>query len=192
MNAHVLSVVTFPAGARLAQPQTDVRPTSRHAPAIEVMTDFLRVPPVTAQPEELVSEAEARMIRRGVRSVLVTHVNDELVGILTATDILGEKLVQVARDRGISAREVRVADLMTPASTMDALRLDEVMRATVADVIATLQHLGRQHALVVDSASDTPVVRGIFSSTQIARQLGEELPVHVKARTFAEIEAALK
>jgi hypothetical protein len=56
-------------------------------------------------------------------------------------------------------------------------------------VLETLRRLGRQHALVADRGN---TVCGIFSISQIARQLGLELPSGGSvARTFSEIEAAL-
>ena len=70
-------------------------------------------------------------------------------------------------------------------------------------MLETLRRVGRQHALVVDydvipprRLIDQPVtrtmVRGIFSISQAARQLGVGLPTGGEvARTFSEIEAAL-
>jgi hypothetical protein len=55
-------------------------------------------------------------------------------------------------------------------------------------VLETLRRAGRQHALVVERA----MVRGIFSISQIARQLGVSVPAGGEvALTFSEIEAAL-
>jgi hypothetical protein len=47
----------------------------------------------------------------------------------------------------------------------------------------------RQHLMV--SEGDGRRIRGLFSATQIARQLGVELQTTDIARTFADIEAAL-
>ena len=59
----------------------------------------------------------------------------------------------------------------------------------VGHVLETLRRAGRQHALVSDAEG---MVRGVFSISQIARQLGVAPPVGGEvARTFAEIEAAL-
>jgi CBS domain-containing protein len=64
-----------------------------------------------------------------------------------------------------------------------------VETARVGHVLETLRRAGRQHALVVDGERR---VRGIFSISQIARQLGVALPAGGEvARTFSEIEAAL-
>ena len=63
--------------------------------------------------------------------------------------------------------------------------------ATIAQ--ATLKEAGRQHALGVDRDQLTreEIVRGVFSATQIGRQLGVPNLSFEVARTFAEIEAEL-
>ena len=64
--------------------------------------------------------------------------------------------------------------------------------ASVGNIVASLQQARRQHALVVQAGVDgVPLVRGIFSLSQIARQLGVPLQVPDAASSFAEIEAAL-
>ncbi|MCX7945806.1 MAG: CBS domain-containing protein [Hydrogenophilus sp.] len=192
MAVSPLKTITVTSKPHLSRPALSVTPTTPQSPAIDVMTDFMRVPPVVAAPNESAAEAEQRMIRRGVRSVLVVDDQDQIVGLLTAADTMGEKPLQTADRLGISPKELRVVDLMTPIEQLDALSFDQVARATVAEIVATLQHIGRQHALVLDTAQREPIVRGIFSATQIARQLGTEIAVHTTARTFAEIEAYLK
>jgi hypothetical protein len=90
-----------------------------------------------------------------------------------------------------------VSEVMTPADLLEAMELKDVQQVRVGDIVETLKQTGRQHALVIesasaDAASPTLTVRGIFSLTQIARQLG--LPPQMGggvARTFAEIEAAI-
>jgi hypothetical protein len=60
-------------------------------------------------------------------------------------------------------------------------------------VLETLRRDGRQHALVVEPDGARTMVRGIFSISQIARQLGVEVPGGAEvARTFSEIESAIK
>jgi hypothetical protein len=82
---------------------------------------------------------------------------------------------------------------MTPHDELEALMLSEVLAAQVGHIVATLKACGRQHALVVEreESSGWQRVRGIFSSTQIARQLGMEISITRKAETFAELEAEL-
>jgi hypothetical protein len=58
--------------------------------------------------------------------------------------------------------------------------------------VATLKKSGRQHAVVVEvDRNGGQTVRGLFSATQIARQLGVAIQTSEVARTFSEIEAQL-
>lgn len=163
------------------------------SPAIEAMTDFSRVAAVSIAPEALIDEANARMISRGVRLLMVLGKDDEVVGLITARDILGEKPLQVAQARACKRDELRVADLMTPIGSIDTLTLDDVLRARVGEILDALKQLGRQHILVEDNDPQTglPRVRGVFSATQIGRALGVPVLGFDLPRTFAEIEAAL-
>ena len=167
------------------------------SPATAVMTDLSRVAAVTTRSFATVDEAHRSMIAHGVRALFVVDAQATVLGILTSTDVLGEKPIQVAEQRGKRHDEVFVREVMTPADRLEAMDFEEVQRARVGDIVASLRQSGRQHALVIeaasaDAASPARTVRGIFSLTQIARQLG--LPhqaVHDVPRTFAEIEAAI-
>ena len=168
------------------------------SPALEVMTDLARVSPATIRPQAPLEGANQFMISRGVRLLLVVDVRDIVVGVLTATDVLGEKALRVAVERGIKRGELTAGDLMTPAESVEVIALRDVEGARVGHVLETLRRAGRQHALVVEeeaAAGSGPrraAVRGIFSVSQLARQLGLLLPQAGEvARTFAEIEAAL-
>jgi hypothetical protein len=93
---------------------------------------------------------------------------------------------------------------MIPADQVEVIPLSDVAAARVGHVLETLRRAGRQHALVIDF-DDIPstrplapparraMVRGIFSLSQIARQLGVALAGGGEvARTFSEIEAAIR
>jgi hypothetical protein len=71
--------------------------------------------------------------------------------------------------------------------------MDDVADARVGDIVATLRGAGRQHAIVLDKDENSgqESLRGIFSVTQIARQLGVSIESDGKAQTFAELERAL-
>jgi hypothetical protein len=65
--------------------------------------------------------------------------------------------------------------------------------ARVGNAVATLKRFGRNHLLVVESASaqSPPRVRGVISRAQIERQLGTTLDIAPIASSFSEIERAL-
>ncbi len=162
------------------------------SPALQVMTDLSRIPPATIGADATIDEANHAMIYRGVRLLFVVDEARRIAGIVTATDILGERPLLAAHRRSLGRHELRVGDIMTPAAELDAIELSMVTRAEVGHVVATLKACGRQHAIVVDrDAEGRQIVCGVFSASQIARQLGVPLHAGDKARTFAEIEAAV-
>ncbi len=175
-------------GARVAQPPTPQRVTLDD-PAFSVMTDLREVHAATVTPEEPIDAANARMIRRGVRLLFVLDPQGAVSGVITATDLLGEKPVRFMQERGVTHAEIQVADIMTPAPMIEALALLEVAQMRVGHIVATLKAVRRQHLMVAED--DGRRIRGLFSASQVARQLGVQLQTFEVAQTFADIGAAL-
>jgi len=174
------------------------------SPAAQVMTDLARVAPATIRPQAPLAGANQFMITRGVRLLLVVDDHENVLGLITATDLLSEKPMRAATDRGLRRDELTVADVMIPADQVEVIAYADVQGARVGHVLETLRSAGRQHALVVDydeipserplvPAARRAMVRGIFSISQIARQLGVAVPAAGEvARTFSEIESAIR
>lgn len=160
--------------------------------AMLVMTDLKRVAAAVCAQQDTMDQAHAHMMQRGVRMLLVVDDRQNLAGIVTTNDILGEKPVAVAQEKRIRHGDILVSDIMTPADRLEAFDLRVVQSARVGQVVASLQQARRHHALVVQARSDgSREVRGLFSLSQIARQLGMPLTLPAEAKSFAEIEAAL-
>ena len=185
-----LAIRELGVGASFRRPtQTQAARVTPDSSALQVMTDLARVSPATIRPQAPLAGANQFMITRGVRLLLVVDEHDTILGLITATDLLGERPMQVATPRGLRRDELGVADVMTPAAQIEVLALADVEAARVGHVLETLRRLGRQHALVVDPRN---TVCGIFSISQIARQLGVTVASGGEvARTFSQIEAAL-
>ena len=166
-------------------------PVRADSPAVEVMTDLSKIPAATVSPDDSLPAANQSMLLRGVRLLLVSNVEGRLRGVVSTVDLLGEKPVLQAQNRGVKRDELCVADVMTPVENMQVLQLGEVLRADVGHIVSTLKAVSRVHALVVETVQGKQVLRGIFSANQIARQLGVSVVSHEAARTFAEIEAAI-
>jgi CBS domain-containing protein len=166
-------------------------PVRADSPALEVMTDLSKIPAATVSPDEMLPEANQSMLLRGVRLLLVASNDGRIRGVITTNDLLGEKPVLVAQNRGIKRNELRVSDVMTAVDHMEVMRLSDVAKAEVGHIVATLKAATRVHALVVEERDGKQVLRGVFSASQIARQLGISVVTHEAARTFAEIEAAI-
>ena len=160
--------------------------------ALDCMTDLQRVTAVTGHADERIDVANERMKRRGVRLLLVVDEARGVKGVISAADVLGERPMQVVQSRGIRRADVLIRDIMTPQEELHVLQMEDVRLAKVGHIVATLKAAGRQHAVVVDvDAQGRQKVRGIFSASQIARQLGVVIQTTEIARTFAEVEAML-
>jgi CBS domain-containing protein len=183
-----LTLTALTPGSRISD-ATPPRHVTLDDPALAVMTDLQHVSVASTTPEEPIEEAHAMMIRRGVRLLFVLDAAGAVQGVITATDLLGEKPMRFMQDRGIPHSEIRVADIMTPAAHLEAIALQDLASMRVGHVVATMHAVRRQHLMV--SEGDGRHIRGLFSATQIARQLGVELQTTEVARTFADIEAAL-
>lgn len=165
------------------------------SPALAVMTDLSARHCATISPKASLEEANRVLINRGVRMLIVTESADGVaVGLITSTDLLGEKPVLVAHDTNVHVKDLSVSDIMVSSRDMEVLHYEDVQRACVGDIVATLKSVGRGHCLVVRPKNDregSQELIGIFSATQIARQLGIHIHTHEIAKTFSEIEAAL-
>lgn len=161
-------------------------------PATNVMTDLNKVSLVSVRANTSMDGANAKMIRNGVRMLLVLDDNEQLVGLLTATDVLGEKPMRFLQNMGGTHADIMVRDIMSTQRELEVMKIEDVQHAKVGQIVASLKKSHRQHALVVAEGADgRQTVCGLFSITQIARQLGAQVQSFELAHTFAEIEAVI-
>jgi CBS domain-containing protein len=181
-------------GTTLAQAQpTDNAPVTLASPALAVMTDLTQVKAATTHPRTTLRQAEQAMIYQGVRMLFVVTEMPLIEGLITATDLGGDKQMRVVHERHLHYDELSVADVMTELGALDAIDFAVVRAAAVGNAVATLQRLGRNHLLVVEAATaQTPRrVRGVISRSQVERQLGRPIDITPIANSFSEIERAL-
>ncbi len=186
---HVLPVVPLQRGATFVTPkQLIAQEVGMDHPALSVMTDFSTVTAHTILPLESIEVARTRMIHHGVRSLLVSDDQHHILGVITANDLSSERPMHVIRTQGIRHADVLVKDIMTPRENLEVICMSDLQKAKVGDIVTTLQTQGRQHALVVERGPDqSQKLRGLFSASQIGRQLGTSIQTVPVARTFAEL-----
>lgn len=188
-----LQVTLLKVGSSFVRPvQTLPERVKLSDPATSVMTDLNKVSVVSVRAMTSMDKANAKMISYGVRMLLVLDDNEQLVGLLTATDVLGEKPMRFLQNMGGIHADITVRDIMTTQRELEVLKMEDVQNAKVGQIVASLKKFGRQHALVaIEGADGRQLVCGLFSITQIARQLGAQIQSFELARTFAEIEAVI-
>jgi CBS-domain-containing membrane protein len=192
MNEYKSLAVQYLSGHILVAKPVSPNPVAFDSPAINVMTDLRQIYAAVITPGTPMEIANTYMMQRGVRTLLVMHDDNSLAGIITATDILGEKPMRFIQERGVKHNEILVMDIMTPLDMLEAIPLEEVMHARVGNIVASLRESGRLHALAIDDNTvGSPRICGIFSWTQIEKQLGMTIQPTNAAHSFAEIESVL-
>ena len=190
----VLKTFRLEAGTAIAQAQPwHTAAVTLESTALDVMTDLTLVKAATTAPSTSLRQAEQMMIYLGVRMLFVVTDMPSIEGLITTTDLHGERQMRLVHERNLRYDELCVSDVMTGLSMLEAVDLEQMKAARVADVIATLKVFGRNHMLVVERASGRADrrVRGVISRAQIERQLGVPIDVTPIASSFSEIERAL-
>nr|VFK12169.1 MAG: CBS domain-containing protein [Candidatus Kentron sp. LPFa] len=165
------------------------------SPALDVMTDFRYVQPVTVEPNTSIDDALEEMKSKGVRLLLVVEEEEKIIGVITSKIILGEEPIRIVEKNRIPRAEITVSMVMTPQSEVTVINLISVRNAKVGHIVATLRKLNRKHLLVIDIDKTTGKqdVCGLFSTSQIGRQLGVMVvPAMPAAQTLAEIKQQLE
>lgn len=185
----VLSHIRLSPKTRFEHPPQPPELIHLDSPATTVMTDFRFVHPVTTSADVPIDTALQKMKTSGVRLLLVTDEADEIVGIVTAHDIMGEKPIKIVEEARVQRSQIKVSTIMTPQQHIEVLNMMSVRNAEVGHIIETLRQLERQHMLVVEVASDdTQRVVGMFSTSQISKLLGRDVTEEVApAHSLAEI-----
>jgi len=166
--------------------------------ALSVMTDLENASAITVPGITPIDQALEPMIQSGVRSLFVLDSESHVLGLVTSYDIQGEKPIRYLQSLDCTHRtccrgDVRVIDIMEPMDKLENLDFEKVRNATVGNIVATFRRTGRKHLVVVahNRDQDEPTIRGIFSATQLERQLDMTLVATSTTHSFAEVEQAL-
>ncbi|MCZ7561416.1 MAG: CBS domain-containing protein [Burkholderiaceae bacterium] len=168
-------------------------PVTPASPASAVMTDLTQVRAVTVNPTTALQQAEQFMIHQRVHMLFVVSEMPELQGLVTTTDLRGDRVMRAVQERNVHYEDLCVADAMTPLSMLDAIDYHRLAGARVSNVVATLRKHGRNHLLVIEAASGAQPerVRGVISRAQVERQLGTVIEASGPAFDLAELGQAM-
>lgn len=167
-------------------------------PALNLLTDFRLTPAISVLATTQIDQALTQMICSRVRLLFVVDPVFSLLGAITSYDIQGEKPLRYLQSRdcriGICSRDdILVQDIMAPVNEWRVVNYQQLINATIADLILTFQELGQRHLIVVEPmrGRNGQTVRGLISLTDLERALETSIqPVNV-AESFAEIRREL-
>lgn len=163
-------------------------------PAIAVMRDFREKPPATISGDMSVKDARVLMKLADVPLKLVVNGSGEFVGIISLKDILGKKAMATAHAMGAGLEEVQVKDIMERANQFPSIHIRHLNNVRIGDVVETFNQAQTDHFLVFEDDENRPGrtrLRGLISSSLIARRLRIALESSARARSFSEIVHAV-
>ncbi|WP_438970618.1 CBS domain-containing protein [Methylophaga sp.] len=170
----------------LVQPE-DFNEITTASPALTIFTDFKQHLPLVIDADTPAMQADYLMKKAHVRLKLVVDKDRELIGTISLQE-LNEQYIQILQNQGVDRADISVRDLMIPRSQQKVVHYQQLVDATIDDVLDALQKNGTLHCLVVDTEQHQ--IRGIISASDIARRL--HIPVEIATpTTFVDIFKAV-
>jgi CBS-domain-containing membrane protein len=160
------------------------------SPAMELLTDFEISRPHMIEQSITVATAKGLMTSTHVRLNLVIDKDERFKGVVTLADLVSIKVMQAKEKTGLAMEELSVGEVMTRKDSLHAIDIRQFHHATIGDILLTMKSFGDQHVLVLDSARNS--IRGIVSSSDIARALHESVYICERANSFADIYRAVR
>jgi CBS domain containing-hemolysin-like protein len=160
---------------------------SQDSPALSVFTDFTVNQPLVLDFTTPAYEAEEFMLKAHVKLKLVVDEKNKFLGVVALEDLKHPDFLM--RMAAVYNREsLTIGDVMRHRDTLEAFCYADLERATIGDVITSLQDCNRQHCLVVDKTVHQ--IRGLISLSDVARKLKVKIqPGHTSS--FAELYVSL-
>ncbi len=183
-----LSVQALAMAPSLPKAQRSAQP---HDPALSLFTDLHHSPCVIASHRDGLGQTLHVMRRAGVRMVFVAGADGELVGMVTAEVLQGERPVLRASAHHVPHHELTVADIMVPITQWDTVDIAHVRVAHVGDIVATLREHNLRYLLVTQKKDGATVLRGLFSANRLEQALNTTIEPDLHSRNFAELEMVL-
>jgi CBS domain-containing protein len=142
-------------------------------PAVSVMTDFRERPSVTVAESDSIDAALDHMKHAGVRSAFVIDTaRNEVVGLVTAYDIMSEKPMRFMQSLVRPRSEVVVRDIMQPIADWRVADVKDLETSTVLAVASMFEETQLTHVPVMETAdSGGRQLRGLLSASRVRRLL---------------------
>ncbi len=173
MDKHFIELKTHHLGhyAQITKEKLAHPKVTLDSSALLAITDLRHHDAITIDQSHTIQQAHNLMIARAVRLLFVMS-HDHFVGLITANDILGEKPVALHKRH----TEILISEIMQEKTSLRVIEYNDLVDASVGDLMATMKKIGSQHALIVRSNKDSKTgedVVGLVSTSQIANLIGQ-------------------
>ena len=157
-------------------------------PAISVLYDFRLRPPTTILDTCPMDDALSELKILGLHWLLVINEQDQLCGIISSEDLLGEKPLQLIHNKGIERHKVCVKQLMIPLKNIHAFSWQDMQHAQVGHIVVTLQKQPHHFSFVVSEENNNSTIYGLFDLSHIARQLHTKITNKTSINSLYELK----
>lgn len=142
-------------------------------PALSVMTDFRERSSVTVSSTATIDAALEHMKHTGVRCAFaIDEAQRQVVGLITAYDIMGEKPMRYMQSLGTPRAQVLVRDLMLRVPDWQVAGIGQIEGSTVAAVARLFDESRLTHIAVMEAdPQGLPRLRGLLSAARVRRLL---------------------
>ncbi|RUO31447.1 hypothetical protein CWE12_00125 [Aliidiomarina sedimenti] len=182
-----LSWAAMPAQLPLAKLNARTK-LSWNEPARMVLDNFSDQDPLHVHTSTKLKHADAIMDGAGARYICVFDHQQRLTGVLALRDLHGRQAVRLAKELSIAHDDLSVDYLMKPISQLPLITYQQLERARIGDVVATLQKSGQDFLLVQEEGQ----IVGLVSSLNIVERTGESVQVRHHVESFVDILHAIK
>lgn len=182
VNMKKLHLVNLDATDNIVSPE-QFDEISLQSPAVKIFTDFKVHKAIMIDGDTMAVTALELMLKTHVRMNIVISEKNDFIGLIS-TNELSEQQIVAKLSKGVCREDVLVKDLMIPKSDFHAFDYSELLNASVSDVVSTLEDYQLRHCLVLDRESHH--IRGVISSSDIARKLHMNMDLNVK-QSFGSI-----
>ncbi len=152
-------------------------------PATMAMIDFQKTPTAILPADLSIEHALNEMQVLDVHALLIAADDGLLQGIISSSEILGEKPIQIIQQKRISREKILVKMVMTKIADIPAFSFETIEYARVGNVVNTLNSLNKPYALVIDTHDKNNKIRGLFILRQIAHQLHKPITQGMQKNT---------
>ncbi len=160
-------------------PSTRIAPIDPDGPATQAMTDFRSALVNTIRNDASIEDALQHMKQAGGRLCFVVGAEGQLLGSITADDILGERPVKyMLSTRNAQAclawRDVQVQHIMEAVVNWRVLDYAQVLSMRAAEMAQLLRESGQRYLVVVEETASGCAwqMRGLFSASRLQALLG--------------------
>ncbi|MDN4501497.1 CBS domain-containing protein [Alteromonadaceae bacterium BrNp21-10] len=169
--------------------QSKVGPLELASPAIEIMVNFARNAPLMLSADMSIEQATTLLKSAHISKTLVKNKQDDFIGIVTLADLQSSRVLSIANKLGLHRNELSIANLMIPKAQCTGIQLQTILTSTIGEVLATMQHEGQQHVLII--AQSTMEIVGMISAMDIAKKLHMPIQITPLPTNFQEVMLAV-